>query len=62
MAAPTKFALQIDLGTDLVKNMAMVLAALGAVIKQLPNVIQMKGGSVKIKDADGNAIGKWGWE
>jgi hypothetical protein len=62
MAAPTKFTLSIDLGSDLAKNVTMVISALGSVIKQLPNVIQMKGGSVKIKDADGNVIGKWGWE
>lgn len=62
MAAPTKFTLSIDLGTDMVKNLAMIVAALISVGKQLSNVVMMKGGSVKIKDADAKVIGKWGYE
>ncbi len=62
MAAPTKFTLSIDLGTDMVKNLAMVIAALGSVVRQLPSVVMMKGGSVKIKNDAGDVIGKWGYE
>jgi len=57
--AVSKFVLEIDLGNESMKLPQHIQEALVAVSKQLPHVIMSKGASVKIKDVNGNTVGKW---
>ena len=57
--AATKLVLELELGNDAMKLPQHVSDALAAVAKQVPHVVMSKGISTKIKDANGNTIGKW---
>lgn len=60
--AATKFVLEIELGNDAMKLPAHVAEAVAAIAKQVPHVAPLKGGTVKIKDANGNTVGTWGYK
>lgn len=60
--AATKFVLEIDLGNDAMNLATHVAEAVAAVVRQIPHVIPLKGGSVKIRDVNGNTIGSWGYK
>lgn len=57
--AATKLVLELELGNDAMKLPQHVSDALAAVAKQVPHVVMSKGISTKIKDVNGNTIGKW---
>jgi len=58
----TKFVLEIELGNDAMKLPTHVAEAVAAAAKQIPHVIALKGSSIKIKDANGNTVGTWGYK
>ncbi len=60
--AARKFILEIDLGNDAMQLPAHVAEAVANAAKQIPHVIPIKGGSVKIRDANGNTVGTWGYK
>ena len=60
--AATKFVLEIELGNDEMKLPSHVAEAVAAVVKQVPHVAPIKGGSVKIRDKNGNTVGTWGYK
>lgn len=57
-----KFILEIELGNDAMKLPAHVAEAVAAAVKQIPHVAPIKGGTVKIRDANGNTVGSWGYK
>lgn len=60
--AARKFTLEIQLGNDAMKTPAHVADALAKVTKQVPHIIMLKGGTVKILDENGNSVGSWKYE
>jgi hypothetical protein len=60
--AATKFVLEIDIGNDATLLPTHIAALLLDVIKKIPHVIMSKGVTTKIKDANGNSIGTWGYK
>jgi hypothetical protein len=57
--AATKFVLEIDIGNDATLLPTHIAALLLDVTKKVPHVIMMKGTTTKIKDVNGNTVGKW---
>ena len=57
-----KFIVELDLGNDAMQTQSDIIETLKNVIRQLPSVAMSKGIAVKIKDANGNTVGKWGYE
>lgn len=60
--AAMKFVVEIELGNDDMKLPAHVAEAMAAVVKQIPHVMPIRGGSVKIRDKNGNSVGTWGYK
>lgn len=60
--AASKFILEIELGNDAMKLPAHVAEAVAAVAKQIPHVIIRGGGSIKIRDSNGNTVGTWSYK
>lgn len=60
--AANKFVIEIELGNDAMKLPQHIADALAAIAKQVPNVIMMKGITTKVKDANGNSVGSWGYK
>jgi hypothetical protein len=60
--AANKLILEIELGNDAMRLPAHVAEALAAIVKQVPHVIMSKGISTKVKDANGNTVGWWGYK
>lgn len=60
--AANKFVLEIEIGNDAMKLPQHIAEALAAIAKQVPSVIMMKGMTTKVKDANGNSIGSWGYK
>ena len=54
-----KFALEIDIGNDATLLPTHIASILLDVVKRIPHVIMSKGITTKIKDVNGNTIGKW---
>ena len=60
--AVNKFVLEINIGNDATLLPANVAGILSDVVKRIPHVIMSKGITTKIKDANGNTIGTWGYK
>ena len=56
------FTVELELGNEAMQTQDDIISALKNVIRQLPSVAMSKGIAVKIKDANGNTVGKWGYE
>jgi hypothetical protein len=57
--AVKKFVLEIDIGNDATLLPTHIASLLLDVVKRIPHVIMSKGITTKIKDVNGNTIGKW---
>lgn len=57
--AVKKFVLEIDVGNDATLLPTHIASLLLDVVKRIPHVIMSKGITTKIKDVNGNTIGKW---